>query len=331
MNKEECLLENYKDTYDYCRRLQRGGLSEFPPMIVTCAITGSNAGKEINPNLPESLDEQVEQAYGAYKAGAAVVHIHRRDPKNPCTVTTDYQDYIEVNRRIREKCPDLIINNTVAGGRNRTSDTTLMEEQKSTAVLAKPEIGSLDTTNYSIYMKLPARNPPLFGRDETVFKELTHSMSVKDCQTMIDRFKENGIKPEFEIFDVGDIMYLNNLIKAGFAEDGPHLISFMSTAWASFPTMQYLQNVINCTPKNCILSVGAIGAIQFPFLAMCIAQGLHVRVGMEDNVYLERGKLAESNAQLVEKIVSIARLMGRRIATPQETREMLSLGEPRMY
>ena len=106
MKWQESLPENFKETYDYSSRIWRGGLDKFPPLIITCAITGQNAGKEVNPNLPESLEEQVEQTIEAYEAGASMVHIHRRDPLNPAEATTNPEHYLEVNREIRKHCPD---------------------------------------------------------------------------------------------------------------------------------------------------------------------------------------------------------------------------------
>ena len=98
-----------------------------------------------------------------------------------------------------------------------------------------------------------------------------------------------------------------------------------------WPTSQYMAMLIQAAPKNCIMGVIAAGAMQFPVLTMGMINGLHVRVGMEDNIYLERGKLADSNAQLVEKIVRIAKELGRPIATPAQARQMLGLGEPRKW
>jgi 3-keto-5-aminohexanoate cleavage enzyme len=329
---KDYLLEDYKDTYAYTARLWRSGLSSFPPLIITCAITGANAGKEINPNLPESLEEQVEQTYEAFRAGASMVHIHRRDPQNPCAMTQNPDDYREVNIKIREKCPDIIINDTAACGRKRTSDTSL-SPQMLTSIYADPEIASIDISNYCSVVKLPKREPPLFGRDDDVIRESCYSLSQTEAWNSVAMMKERGIKPEFECFQLADIHYLNRLVQAGYADpfDGPHLIQFVFTTGSNWPTAQYLSMVINAVPRNCLLGVIATGAMQFPVLTMAMIQGLHVRVGMEDNVYIERGQKAESNAQLVEKIVRIAKELGRQIATPAQARQMMGLGAPRRW
>src|SRR4030043_1417858 len=105
------LLDDYKDTIEYCNRMWKGGLSEFPPAIVTCAITGGNAGKEINPNLPETIEEQIESTYEAYRAGAVMVHIHAREKDNLAKMSFNPELYKEINAKIRGKCPEIIINN----------------------------------------------------------------------------------------------------------------------------------------------------------------------------------------------------------------------------
>ena len=112
INKNTC-IESLQSSVDLWETFHKYGLTKMPPAIISVAITGGNQGKESNPNLPETLDEQVEQTYEAYKAGASLVHIHCRCPENPSKVTDDPEVYRELNNRIREKCPDLIINNTV--------------------------------------------------------------------------------------------------------------------------------------------------------------------------------------------------------------------------
>ncbi len=327
MSEKGYLLDDYKDPYEYCRRLQHAGLSDFPPLVVTCAITGANQGKEANPNLPETKEEQVQSAYDAYNAGASQVHIHCRSKQDPSVMTADYHDYEEVNAAIRAKCPDLIINNTVAGGRYVLEDGKSLEDpQRKVAVPARAEVMSIDVANFAIAM---SRKDKVTG--ERYKRYMTKCMSLRDCEELYGEIVDAGAKPEFELFDISGYQYLKHLASNGYLNDSPHLVSFMATPWGSFPTMEYLQSMIHLAPANSVMSVGAIGAIQFPYLAMCIAQGLHVRVGMEDSVYISRGELATSNAQLVEKIVKLAELMGRRIATPAEAREILGLGVPRAF
>ncbi len=323
------LLDDYKDTQDYLDRFSRGGLSLFPPMIISCAITGANHGKEANINLPETPEEQAEQTYEAYKAGASVVHVHRRSGKNQAVMTTDPEEYKEVNAMIREKCPDIIINNTAACGRVRTLDGQVGPLML-TSIYAAPEIASFDISNFANRMPLAKRNPPLTGRDEDVVNEFAYSITPTEAEGAIKLMKEYKVKPEYEIYDIGDLWYLKQLIRSGLVE-GPHLVQMVFTEVVNFPTADYLTNLVRCCPRNSILSCIGVGAIQFPFITMAMILGLHVRVGMEDNIYIERGKLAESNGQLVEKIVRIAKELGRPIATPAQARQMLGLGAPREF
>ena len=249
---KQYLPEKYKETYDYSAKVWRGGLSMFPPAIVTCAITGGNAGKEINPNLPELLDEQVRQTYDAYKAGASMVHIHRRDPENPCAMTQDPELYKEVNTKIREKCPDIIINNTAAGGRFRISETEL-SPMLLASVYADPEIASLDVTNYCSLTRMPPRKPPLFGRDEEQVRELSYSISHSETQQVIDLMKEHKVKPEFECFNMSDIFYVNRLLQGGYEDihGGPHLVQFVFTPGGSnWPTMEYMVALKGAVPRG---------------------------------------------------------------------------------
>jgi len=330
---KDYLLEDYKETYAYTAKLWKSGLSSFPPLIITCAITGGNAGKEVNPNLPESLEEQVQQTYDAYKAGASMVHIHRRDPKNPASMTQKSADYREINIEIRKKCPDIIINDTCAGGRIHSNETPEWSPQLLTSIDADPEVASLDISNYCSLMSLPKREPPLFGRDQAIIREMSYAITQTETQKAIDLMKQHGVKPEFECFEMGDIHYINRLVQSGYVDlhNGPHLVQFVFTTGSNWPTAQYMSMVINAVPKGCILGIIAPGAMQFPVLTMAIINGLHVRVGMEDNIYIEKGKKAESNAQFVEKIVRIAKELGRPIATPAQAREMLGLPKPRTW
>lgn len=324
-------IDEYRNMSKYLSKLSRYGLAKFTPLIVTCAITGGNQGKEANPNLPETLEEQVQQTYDAYNAGASIVHIHRRDPKNNSTVTGNWKDYQEVNARIREKCPDLIINNTVGGGRLRLNDNLTSGNLLTVAIQAKPEIASLDISNYSIRKVVKKRPEPLDGLKEDQLLEMSYTIMPSEAEKVLTMMQENGCMPEYECFDIGDLLYLNGFIASGkVPKEGPHLVQ-MVYGGANFPTVDYMQTVIKHLPENCIYGTIATGAAQWPMLAASIILGGHVRVGMEDNIYLEKGRLAKSNAELVEKIVRIATELGRPIATPAQAREILGLGEPRQY
>ena len=327
---EELVMDFWKDNNNYLDVVGRYGLAKMPPLIVTCAITGGNQGKEANPGLPESLDEQVQQTYDAYNAGASMVHIHRRDPENPAVMCKKAEDYMEVNAAIRAKCPDIIINNTAGGGKIRVPSGD-MTPAFNLSIPAAPEVASIDITNYAWRDVLKKREAPLFGRDEDLVREGAYGLLPSEAEECLSLMKKYGCKPEFECFDIGDLNYLRGFMASGLVDPSePQLVQMVYNG-LDFQTPEYMLTAIHHLPKNCVYSTIAVGAPQWALLAMSIILGGHVRVGMEDNLYLGKGQKAENNAQLVEKIVSIAKLLGRPIATPAEAREILGLGEPRAY
>ncbi|HHY13947.1 MAG TPA: 3-keto-5-aminohexanoate cleavage protein [Thermoanaerobacterales bacterium] len=324
--KKDYLIENFANSYDYWSTFHRYGLTEMPPLIVSCAITGQNQGKESNPNLPETLEEQVQQTYDAYNAGASLVHIHRRSSKNPALMTDTHIEYQEVNQLIREKCPEIIINNTVIGGRFAVNGD--LQEAYNTAAPARPEVGSVDITNYTFPMLRKARKEA--GRETDILEEMQYTISYDELRETLRLMKKYGIKPEWELFDIGDFQYLRDMIREGLVDPSvPNWVQMVFTPVLTYQTPDMLLATIRHTPPNSVLGIVCSGPAQYPFLTMAMIMGCHVRVGMEDGYYIERGVLAESNAQLVEKIVRIAKELGRPIATPSQAREILGLGEPR--
>lgn len=312
MSEWKNLTEEYSQLWTYTDKLHRSGLSDFAPAIVTCAITGGNQGKDANPNLPETLEEQVQSTYEAYKAGAVMVHIHRRDPKNTRTRSTDPEEYREVNIKIREKCPDIIINNTclcgaaVVGGERQPN--------MSVSLTAEPEVASIDTSVYGV-------------------GKAFYTITPDEVRHYADEMAKRGTKPEFECFQLVDVYFLKKLIDSGYTDPfgGPHWLQFVFTKDSNWPIPDFMSMLVRSMPHNTMLGVIAAGAQQWPVLAQGLIWGTNVRVGMEDNIYLGRGKLADSNAQLVEKIINIADELGRRVATCEQARAMLGLGAPHTW
>jgi 3-keto-5-aminohexanoate cleavage enzyme len=323
------MLDDYRNPVDYCNLVWRGGLSGFPPAMVTCAITGGNNGKESNPNLPETIDEQVESTYEAYKAGAVMVHIHAREPENLAQMTADPKYYVEINRRIREKCPDIIINNTNIMGRGVEPENFKLCEPMDTITEARAEIGSIDISNYVSQIPMAPREP---GEKPWVLNR-GYMMTFSDAQAGVEKMKKYGVKPEFECFAMSDLHYVNWLERNGVISpaDGPYWIQFVYTLGSNWNTPEFMSLLKQVCPKNAILGIIAAGAQQWPILAQALIHGLHVRVGMEDNVYYAKGEKAASNAQLVEKIIRIAKELGRPVATCEQARQMLGLGAPRTW
>ena len=325
-------MDHLRDPYIYANKIWRSGLSSFPPAIVTCAITGANGGKETNPNLPETIPEQVESTYEAYKAGAVMVHIHCRNPENTAEFSLDPELYRELNAKIREKCPDIIINNTAICGRNIIPEEGIITDPKVSLLETYAEVSSVDVSNYFSHIKLPAR-PGVPGRESETTMERGYCIPQGEAMDACRKLSEHGTKPEFECFQLSDLHYLLWLIKNGYQDPfgAPHWLQFVFTTGSNWPTPEFFNTLKQHVPNNTMLGVIATGAMQFPILTQALIAGAHVRVGMEDNVYIGKGRKADSNAQLVEKICRIADELGRPRATCEQARAMLGLGAPRMY
>ncbi len=330
MNEFNCLTQNYTNPFKYAELVAKSGLTKMPPLIITCAITGSVQGKEANPNLPETLEEQVQSTYDAYNAGAAMVHIHRRDPENPAVMTQDPALFLEVNREIRRKCPDLIINNTCIGGHYLNTDVGVVEPAVRVSFGARPEVASLDITSGITRYPMKAR-PGIPGREKDILLETEYSLSISNMIRTSREMLTKGTKPEYEMFSLNDIKYLKEVIASEGASQPPYWISLIVNGAGTWPTPETLIQAGQLLPENSMLNIISVGACQPAVMAMAICMGYNIRVGMEDSFMYGPKNPAISNAQLVERAVDLARLLGRPIATPAQAREMMGLGGPRQY
>lgn len=312
---------NYSDPYEYVERIEK---EEMPPLIITVAITGGGAGKERNPNLPETIEEQATSTYEAYNAGASSVHIHARDETGAET-STDPLRYREINRRVREKCPDIIIGNT-------TGVSPWDSREKAVEILyAQPEICSLNMGPFHIYMLQKKRELPLRGRPNDIQRDDILLATWKDIERIAKIALERDIKPELEIYNASMLWNVQRLIKENLIKK-PYWMELIFSSSFEIPTPKALVNMVDCLPSDSIWSVIGVGAHQLPLTTMSIIMGGHVRVGFEDNLFYRRGELVKSNAQLVDRVVRIAKELGREIATPTQAREMLGISKtPRQY
>jgi uncharacterized protein (DUF849 family) len=285
--------------------------------IITCAVTGNLTKPEQHPGLPITPQQIATSALEAAHAGAAVVHIHVRDPQTgrPSMEIDLYRQVIEL---IRAVDPELIINLTTGpGGRFVPSDddpkvaapgTTLLPPEKRVEHIAalKPDICSLDLNTMNS------------GGDVVI-------NTPKNVRRMARVIREAGVKPELEIFDSGDLHLALDLIKEGVL-DGPGLWTFvMGVKYGFAATPETLLYARNFLPQNAAWSAFGIGRTEFPIVAQAWLAGGHVRVGLEDNIYISKGALAETNAVLVARARDIVLSLGGEIATPREAREQLGL------
>jgi 3-keto-5-aminohexanoate cleavage enzyme len=317
----ENVIWNYSDPYEYIKRVQN---NEMPPLIITAAITGGGAGKEINPNLPETPEEQAKAAYEAHKAGASIIHIHARD-ETGAEVSTDPAKYREINRRVREVCPDVIVNNTTGGGPG------IPREEVIRILEAEPEICSLNMGASNIRFVKKKREAPLRGRPADIVLDAVFPATTGEIERIARICLEKDIKPEMEIYNASMLWGVLNLIRQNSIKK-PYWVQLIFSPSFEYPTPKAVINLMDYLPRDSIFSVIGVGPHQLPLTTLSIMLGGHVRVGLEDNLFYQKGELAKSNAQLVERTVRIAKELGREIATPAQAREMLGLSQkPRRW
>jgi len=287
--------------------------------VICCAISGGIQGKEANPNLPETPEEQAEQTYEAYKAGASMVHAHVRDPKCWYNCSGDAKQYRLVNGMIREKCPDIIINNTTGGGPGMTPQERLC------VLDAKPEVATLNMGPDVFKMTLKERKAPLpHPRPERKLDGCT-PIDYAEVTLFAKTMRDKGVKPEMELYQPGMYWIVEDLMAQKLI-DPPYLFQFVMGYQTSFyATPQNVLSFIHELPANSVYEVAGLGQFQLPMTVLSILLGGHVRVGLEDNIYYKRGQLLKSNAEAVERIVRIARDMNREIATPAQARQIFGV------
>lgn len=285
--------------------------------IVTCAITGSFDTPKKNPAVPVSPKAIAESALEAAAAGAATVHIHVRDPETGAP-SMELALYREVVERIRERNEGVILNLTTgAGGRFVPGEadpavaapgtTFVPPEARTRHVTAlRPEICTLDVATMN------------FG--EHLFLNTPSHLRV-----MAQAIRAAGTKPEIEVFDLGHIELAKHLVAEGHLARPPLFQLCLGIPWGAPATPETLVAMRSRLPEDAVWSAFGIGRAEFPLLAVAAGMGGHVRVGLEDNLYLSRGQLAPGNAALVEKAVSLLAHIDREPATPDEARRILGL------
>ncbi|MGZ9811636.1 3-keto-5-aminohexanoate cleavage protein [Pseudoroseicyclus sp. H15] len=284
-------------------------------VIVTCAVTG---GGEIGPNsryVPITPAQIADEAIAAAKAGAASVHIHVRDPETGKT-SMEQALYAEVVSRIRDSGQDVLINLTTGVGARYEPGlepgappiTSVMspDERVRHVVNLRPEICTLDVATMS------------FGPN-TIVNTPAH------LRAMGQAIREAGVKPELEVFDLGHAELAARMVAKGELPAPPFYQFVLGIPGGAPATPQGMIMMRSMLPEDAIWSAFGIGRAQMPMVAQSVILGGHCRVGLEDNLYLERGVLAEGNAPLVERAATIIRSLGCDLATPAEARDMLSI------
>lgn len=290
------------------------------PVIITCALTGGAPFTRKNKAVPVTPQEIADSAVGAARAGAAVVHIHVRDPETgqPSMRPDLYRETVE---RIRDSGVDVIINLTTGPGARfvpRDDDprvggagTTMKPwpERVTHVEELKPEVCSLDVGSMN------------FG--EHVFVN-----TPAHLRKMAEAIRNTGTKPELEVFDLGHVRLARRLVEDGLVAPPPLFQICLGIPWGAPATPETMLAMRDQLPAGALWAGFGIGAAQFPMVAQAVLLGGHVRVGLEDNLYVRRGELAPSNAALVEHAVSIIDQLGEKPASVSEARGILELGAP---
>jgi uncharacterized protein (DUF849 family) len=290
-------------------------------VMIACAVTGSADTPARNPAVPVTPREIAASAIDAAKAGAAIVHIHVRDPQTT-RPSMDPALYREVVERIRASGTDVLINLTTGPGARFIpgvddpltagpgSTLSLPAERVRHVVELKPEICSLDMGSMNMGGQVFINTP-------------------SHLEAMAVAIRDAGVTPELEVFEAGHLMLAKRLIETGHIKPAGLFQICLGISWGQPATSEAMTYMRSLLPPDCVWFAFGISLHQFPIAAQTVLFGGHVRVGLEDNLYLEKGKLTPSNAALVEKAAKIIDILGDYVATPADARQMLGLGGAR--
>ena len=296
-------------------------------VIITCAVTGSIHTPSMSPHLPITPDEIAEAAIGAAKAGAAIVHLHARNPKDG-SPTQDPDLFRQFAGKIKA-ASDVVLNFTTGG-----APTMSTEERLQPALQLKPEVASLNmgSMNFGLYemlgrykdLKHAWERPYLAGSDERIFKN-----TFKDIATILESCKENETRFEVECYDIGHLYSLAYFVEKGLVTP-PFMIQgvfgILGGIGADVRNLAHMVTVADSLfGDDYLLSAFAAGRHQMDLCTQSVLLGGHARVGLEDSLFIGKGELATSNAQQVARVRQIVEALGREVATPAEAREMLML------
>jgi uncharacterized protein (DUF849 family) len=284
-------------------------------VMIACAVTGSADTPGKNPAVPVTPAQIAQSAIDAAKAGAAIVHIHVRDPQTT-KPSMDVAHYREVVQRIRDSGTDVLINLTTGPGARfapgaddpmKAGPATNLKpaaERVKHVVELRPEICSLDMGSMNMGGYVFVNTPSIL-------------------EFMAAAIRDAGIVPELEVFETGHLLLAKRMIETGHIKAPGMFQICLGISWGQPATTEAMTYMRNLLPKDSPWFAFGISLHQFPMVAQSVLLGGHVRVGLEDNIYLGKGQLAPSNAALVEKAARIIEILGDHVATPADARKML--------
>jgi len=288
-------------------------------VFITCAVTGGGNTQDRSPHVPRSPAQIADSAIAAAEAGAAVVHCHVRDPETG-VASRDPKLYRELTERIRDSKTDVVLNLTAGMG----GDLFLGPPDNPLDLKPNTDMGSAESRMEPIADCLPEICTLDCGTMNFAEADYVMTNTPGMLTTMGKMMTDLGVKPEIEAFDTGHLWYAKQLVEDGVL-DSPALVQLcMGIPWGAPDDMNTFMAMVNNIPSDWNWSAFSIGRNQMPFVAAAVLAGGNVRVGLEDNIWLEKGVLA-TNESLVQKAVGIIERMGANIMTPARVREKLNL------
>lgn len=266
-------------------------------LIISCPVIGAEQTPESYPYLPWKPEDLANSAHEAVKAGASIIHLHVRDEEGKPSQRVDI--FEKVSKMIKERC-DCVLQYSTGGAVGTAT------ELRCAPLKLKPEMGTLSmgTMNFG---------PDVFENTEEIIQTISKSL------------QENGCMAELEIFDYGMIEAVERMAKKGWLPSKYHVDFVLGVPGGMSGEIRNLVMLVDRLPKGQTWAVAGVGRYQLPLMMHAIAMGGHVRVGIEDNIYYRKGEMTKSNAQLIERVVRIAKEADRPIATPNETRKILGI------
>ena len=294
--------------------------------IITAAITGSIHTPTMSDHLPITPAQIADEAVKAFEAGAAVCHVHARNPETGMPVP-DVNLMKEIITSIKSRC-NMVVCITTGGGLGMTA-----EQRAAPVTLYKPELASFNagSINFALFPVVPRYKEWKFEWEKQYLgmtEDFIFANTFKSMKEYCAIFNETGTKPEFEIYDSGMVNNIAFMIQAGYVKKPVYIQFVMGVLGGITPSSENLLFLVDYAKKmigDFEFSVCVAGRAQFPICTQSLLIGGNVRVGLEDNLYLEKGRMAKSNAEQVAKIVRIAGELGIDPATPDEARKILGL------
>jgi uncharacterized protein (DUF849 family) len=295
-------------------------------VIITAALTGNIHVPSMSPYLPITPEQLIEEAVRCEEAGAAVVHVHARNPEDG-KPSTDVEIYRKILSGIKERT-NVVVSPTTGGTATMTPEQRIAVVRELRPEMATFNGGSMNFALYPVATKIKEFKHPwekdfLESTEGFIFSNTFTSLKVF-CETM----NEAATKPELEVYDVGQITNLAQMIREGYLKQPIYLqfvLGILGGIPASIDNLVFLSNTAEKLFGEFECSVCAAGRHQFPMGVVNMLRGGHMRVGLEDNLYLSKGVLAKSSAEQVEKAIRIARELGLEIASPDDARKILGL------